>query len=197
MDKQLVTLLRQGSSVVRSACVVGFTLALALSVTPAHAQDYSGRIVMTGGIAAGGFAAFNIWVDEYATNDERERLITMLAEDGPEKLESELAAKEAGRFQMRGEISNTLGYAHETLKEDGGRIITLVGARPLYVFEQAYLTRSRDFPFGVIQLDLGEDGEGEGSIFAAARIRINRDGQVEVTSYGNGQNFRIISVRAR
>ena len=152
---------------------------------------------MTGGISAGRFAAFNIWVDEYSTNEERERLITMLAESGPAKLESEIATTEAGRFQMRGEISNTLGYAHEPLKEAGGRIVTLVAARPLFVFEQVYLTRSRDFPFGVIQLDLDEDGEGEGTIFAAARIRINEDGQVEVTSYGNGQNFRIISVRAR
>ena len=53
-------------------------------------------------------------------------IVTMLAEDGPAKLESEMATKPVGRFQMRGEIANPLGYAYESSKDDGGRLITFV-----------------------------------------------------------------------
>ena len=56
----------------RLAVAIGFALFIAASATPAKAQDYTGRIVATGA-DGGGFAAFNIWVESYTTNEERER----------------------------------------------------------------------------------------------------------------------------
>ena len=72
-----------------------------------------------------------------------------------------------------------------------------VDPRPLQMLDQFAemwnATRSRDYRFGLVELVLDEDGEGEGTIIPTARIGIE-DERVAITSLGL-QPFRILQVR--
>ena len=170
---------------------------LAFGAVDAQAQDFSGRLMLTADATGSGFVAFNIWVDNYTENDERQQYLETLAEDGPEMLAAELANTQVGRFQVRGQLANRIAYAYEFPDADGGRRVLLATARPLIVTRQIPLASPREFPFGLIQLNLDENGEGDGVIFAATSIRFNDEGNLEVANSSTSQRFRIVTVRDR
>ncbi len=170
---------------------------LAFGAVDAQAQDFSGRLTLTDDATESGFVAFNIWVDDYTENDERQQYLETLAEDGPEMLAAELASTQVGRFQVLGQLANRIAYAYEFPDADGGRRVLLATARPLIVTRQIPLGSPRDFPFGLIQLNLDENGEGDGVIFAATSIRFNDEGNLEVANSSTSQRFRIVTVRDR
>ena len=60
----------------------------------------------------------------------------------------------------------------------------MVTDRPISFVELYNGTRSRDYEFGVVQLDLDEKGNGEGAMLMATKIRFDRDNQLELEHYG-------------
>ena len=83
-----------------------------------------------------------------------------------------------------GELGHNIGYASTEPTEDRGRVIHLVSARPLFLFESYEATRSREYPFGVIAITLDAEGKGTGEVFAAAKIRFEDDHRLVIESYG-------------
>ena len=69
---------------------------------------------------------------------------------------------------------------------DGGRggSIYAVADRPIGFLESYYSTRSRDYPFGILELDLksgdSETEKGEGTLIYAAKVRVIAGEKVEV-----------------
>ena len=59
-----------------------------------------------------------------------------------------------------------------------------MSARPLFLFEATTISRSREYPFGVIEIRLDGEGKGDGSVYAAAQIRFDDDGQLIIESWG-------------
>ena len=53
--------------------------------------------------------------------------------------------------------------------------------------------RNREYPFGVVELRLDEEGNGSGSVYGAAHLEFNDEGQLEIESYGNPP-FSITSI---
>lgn len=54
--------------------------------------------------------------------------------------------------------------------------------------------RSRDYPFGLIELKLAADGTGEGVLIAAIQARFTKEGELEIESHGT-KPFRILAVK--
>lgn len=136
---------------------------------------------------------FNIRIAEYTSDEEMARLKGVLVSDGRQGLENALLDSERGRFQIAGGRGENIGFARTQPTGDGGRIITLITARPLDIVEERRATRSRDFAFGLIQLQLDENDEGDGIIQAASRIEIDDDDQIVIESFGNSP-FSVLSV---
>ena len=65
--------------------------------------------------------------------------------------------------------------------------------RPIMFYELRNNTRSRNYPFGFIELNVSPDGNGEGRMIAAANARIT-DGELELENY-DVQPMRILNVR--
>lgn len=77
-----------------------------------------------------------------------------------------------------------------------GRVVRLFTERPIAFEEMYYNTRSRDFEFGVIELQLDEKGEGVGAVIPAASVSFNDEGQLvfETTPFATGP-YKLIGVR--
>jgi hypothetical protein len=74
-------------------------------------------------------------------------------------------------------------------------IVTVVTARNMPFVELSRGGRTKDYPFGFLQLKLNDKGEGSGQIMVAAKIRFNKKkGHYEIESYGN-QYIKAINVR--
>ena len=47
------------------------------------------------------------------------------------------------------------------------------------------MSRSRDYPFGVIEVRLDAESKGDGSVYVAAKIEFDDDDNLIIESYGN------------
>ena len=184
----------------RRLMVAGFVMATVVVLAQpawAQAERFSGTIANTGGgIGPAGLTQFTIRIDQYTSDEETLRLLHVLAEEGVRKLEDELIKAQRGRFQLQSELGHDIGVARSFQLDDGGRLVRIVAARALFLFETFEATRSRDYPFGVIELHLDKEGKGDGRVIAAARISFNNDNQLEVESFGL-EPYRILSVEVQ
>ena len=85
--------------------------------------------------------------------------------------------------------------SHQT---EGGRRIYAVGDRPVGFLEVYSGSRSQDYPFGILQLDLKKNSkgkeEGEGALLYSAKIKVLDGNKIDVESYGIGP-VKLLGVR--
>jgi hypothetical protein len=166
--------------------------AAAAAAAPAHPDQFTGSLVNT--VAGARFSEpFTLSVDHYADDAEVHHLTGVLAENGPFSLRDELWKRPAGYLSIGGRI----GYpVAAVLSQDTatGRKLTVVLNRPLSAFEVQYYNRSSMYPFSVLELNLDQRGEGQGTLIGAARMRMRGD-TLEIQSLGI-QPLRLLAVRA-
>ena len=190
----------------RCAPVVGLLLAGALVLTaPVFAQSpasgperFEGRIANTGTFGNAGSNFFSIQVDEYTSDEEFIEFLEILAGGGPRRLGDAFLRSQKGRI-----VINSLGYdialARSTPAESG-RVVRVFTVRHLGFDESVLQTRSREYPFGMIELHLDRNGRGEGVLVVAARLQLNPDGGLAVETFRETFGtpaFRLLNVEAR
>jgi hypothetical protein len=107
---------------------------------------------------------------------ERMRLIETLKQKGPEQLLDELKGmRSVGSIRTPDSLAYDLRYAHERPGEDGGRQIVLATDRPIGFWEAVHQPRTIQYPFTVIQMQMGSDGKGKGTLSYATKIVAYRD----------------------
>jgi hypothetical protein len=117
----------------------------------------------------------DITIDRWSGDNERERLLTVFTEKGPEKLLDALQDNKAvGRISAPGSIGYQLRYARLTAFGDGGAKIVALTDRPINGWEAVNRPRSFDYPFTLIQLQLDSHGEGEGKLSIATKITYDK-----------------------
>src|SRR4029078_3346703 len=105
----------------------------------------------------------DITVARWSTDAARDKLMSILLNQGPEKLLDVLQdMKHVGYFNSPGNLRWDLKFARKVAMPDGGEPIVLAPARPISFREAANQSRTLDYPFTVIELRLNKDGEGEG-----------------------------------
>jgi len=67
---------------------------------------------------------------------------------------------------------------------DGRRRVMMVTNRTIAFFESYNATRTKDYPFGVVELLLNKDGKGTGSLIVAAKIKFTKSDSIEIENYG-------------
>lgn len=148
---------------------------------------------------AGATANVKIYVESYSSDQDAQRLQAILLDGGPKALLNALEKmKSIGRIERDG----TVGFYNLKficLKQTAtGRQITAVTDRPIGFLEAYFDTRSTDYPFGILQLDLKDDKkgkeEGEGALIYRARIKVLNGDNVDIENYGVNP-IRLLSVR--
>ncbi len=179
-------------------------LALAAATCPAQTPEaapafsperISGRIINTG--AGAGSLHFTLQIDELSSDEEIAGLRTMLAEKGDQAVVRTLEDMPSKGWLK---IGNSLGYQVSVIRslplEGGGRVVRVVTDRNLMFVESMNATRSKKYRFGIVEIILGPDDTGEGVVIAAARFKFNKEGQLEIESYGTGP-VKILNAQAK
>ncbi len=182
-------------------------LAVGMSHLPAKAQDktaekkeiqYTGVLIGTGGSVGGASTWIDMYVKEFTSTDQALELLKVLQDKGPDGLERELRKRDIGSIvtsksvgASRGFMTIAVARKHES---ETGTIIRLFTARPMSFLELYHSGRSIDYPFGLIELMLDKDGNGQGAVIAAAKVEITEEGNLNLESMGN-QYLKITNVR--
>src|ERR1044071_6469848 len=112
-----------------------------------------------------------IKINRWSPNAERERLVGVLQEKGPNELLKQLQKnKPLGRIRTPDSLGYHLPHAAQTPAEDGGRTIVIATDRPIGFWEATQRPRSIDYPFTVIQMKIDRDGRGTGTRSYATRV---------------------------
>jgi len=196
----------------RLFAVVCLLALLALSFSmPAPAQEQKRKSEKFGALAymphgagpamvgSGARVNVDLFVHNYTSDAEAQSLAAVLLEGGSEALLKRLQkADSIGKITLTGRggfYDLKLIRSHQI---EGGRRIYAVGDRPVGFLEAYVNNRSRDYPFGILQLDLkrNEKGreEGTGALLYAAKIKVLNGNSIDVESYGIGP-IKLLGVR--
>jgi hypothetical protein len=147
-------------------------------------------------IATGANQTVNITVKQWSTEAERERLIMTMVDKGSKALLNELQkCPDKGRFwipALRGRdphnlrLGWTLRYAWQQPLPEGGRRIVLATDRYIGMQEARNQPRTIDYPFTLFEIRVNKDGEGEGKLAWATKIRFDKEKKVmELENYSS------------
>jgi len=115
-----------------------------------------------------------ITIERWTSDAERDRLMTVLKEKGPDELLKVLQNEpKVGSIRTRESLAYDLRYARQLPGQDGGRRIVLGTDRPIGFLEAQEGGQTLDYRFTLIELRVGPDGKGEGKLSIAARPEFN------------------------
>jgi hypothetical protein len=139
-----------------------------------------------------------IRIARWSTQAEKEGFARTLLNLGPEALLDELCeARVVGTIQSPQSLPWQLRFAWQERTPDGGRRILILTDRPIDKWEVVLGSPSLAYPFSLIELRLNGDGEGEGRLSVATRVRVDRAHDViELENYDEAP-ARLTVVRSR
>jgi hypothetical protein len=114
-------------------------------------------------------------VERYSSDAERDRLLAVLRDQGPDKLLSTLQSlPRVGYFRTPDSIGYDIKFARKAPGEDGGEVITLATDRFIGFWEARNRPRTIDYPFTVVEIHIGKDGKGEGKLSLATKVTFDK-----------------------
>jgi hypothetical protein len=140
-----------------------------------------------------------IYISGYSSPQDAERLHATLVDGGPNALLKVLRKmKSLGRIEKEGSVGFYDFKLILSRPTPTGRHIYAVADRPIGFLEAYFSTRSKDYPFGIMELDLkagdNEKEKGEGTLIYAAKVRVVDGEKVEVENVIFAP-IRLLSIR--
>jgi hypothetical protein len=127
----------------------------------------------------GASGTIEIAVDRWSSDKDRDRLMSVLLDKGPDKLLDVLQdMPRMGYFRAPGNLGIDIHFARRVPNPDGGERVVLVTDRRIGFWEAAHQPRSIDYPFTVIELRMNRDGEGEGKLSLATKIIPDKENNI-------------------
>jgi hypothetical protein len=148
-------------------------------------QTYSATAFGQAGALAGKSFGVTVYVNGWTSDQEAHQFAAVLKKSGPDGLISALSkSKETGRLSPTGFVGSGFRIARLRPAPGGESKIIMVTDRPI-AFGEAYNgTRSRDYQFGIVVLNLDKDGKGTGTLAPACKIKFNKKDELEIEHYG-------------
>lgn len=191
------------------ACCLLVIGALSISMAPAQEQKpkkekFGALAYLPSGagpamVGTGARVNVDLYIDSYTTDAEAKTLAGVLLEGGSDALLKALEkADSIGKIRLSGRVGFYDFKLIRSHRTETGRRIYAVGDRPVGFLEAYYSGRSRDYEFGILQLDLKQNSkgreEGTGALLYAAKIKVIGGSSIEVESYGIDA-IRLMGVR--
>lgn len=191
--------LRRDDQMNKSSCAFWCLLLVILIALPLAAQaddkvieSYNATITMLGGPGRGPIP-IRILIYSITPDAEIAKLAETLRSGGQDALVDALdKAPQRGRISPVGQLGNDLNYVR-VLNTEKGRVIRMISNRNMSFMELTRGGRSTDYPFGIVELVIGNDGKIEGTVIGGAKIDV-KDNALEVESYGI-QPLRLMSLK--
>jgi hypothetical protein len=168
-----------------------------IAQTPAQfglPAQYSATAFGQSGALSGKSFGLSVYVDRVSDDGEAQELAATLKSKGPDALVSVMEnMKGKGRFSPTGSTGTEMPFVRIHPTKDGGQHIVLVTNRPISFPELYNGTRSRDYKFGIVTLDVDKDGKGTGTFAPLCKIKFNKKNELEIEHYGQ-KPFRLANV---
>jgi hypothetical protein len=156
--------------------------------------QYAAVAMGQSGSVAGKSFSLTVYVQELTSDGEIEELAATLKHKGSDGLLSAMEGiKDKGRVAPIGSVGTGLRVVRIHATKDGGRHIVLATNRPISFPELYNGTRSRDYKFGIVVLNVDKDGKGSGSFAPLCKIKFNKKNELEIEHYGQ-KPFRLANV---
>lgn len=170
--------------------------ALSLSLMAGGFKDrYTGNLIRSYGPAATRTAMLTVGIDDVTPEEEVLALRTLLQKEGPEAVRKALINVEKGAIFTTGSLAVPLCFVRVQPLPDGkGQRVVGIVARRLAFQETWHATRSLDYPWSVVIMDIDANGRGQGKLLEAAKIEVDETGRVEVT-YLTNQPARVTNIK--
>lgn len=145
---------------------------------------------------SGAVGTIDIIIERFSTEAERTRFLEALNKGGNDGLYRAFQkAPSIGKVGPTGRVGFDIRYAHAVPGEDGGRQVVIASDRRMSFLEVANRPRTVDYPFTVVQLQLDEDGKGEGKASFLTRIEVDKEKQAIVLENFASQPVDLMAVR--
>ena len=169
------------------------TMSLAADSQPA--DRFTAFAIDLNGRAGRNTAQVDIVINRWNTEAERDRLLASLKEKGSDGLLKDLQkSDEVGYIRTASSLGYPLHFAYQSALPSGGRRILIATDRRMSFLELTSSSRTRDYPFMIVELRLGPDGKGEGKLMPLARVNQYPDDVVEIENY-QFQPVRLTNVK--
>ena len=150
-------------------------------------------------VGAGTRANVDIYIKSYSSDEEAKRMAGLLLDGGSKALLKGLEDLDSkGKITLTGRVGFYDLKFIRSKPIEGGRRIYAVGDRPIGFLEAYYSGASRDYEFGIMQIDLKPNKkgreEGAGALIYAAKIKVEGGNTIDVESYGV-EPIRLMAVR--
>jgi len=180
-------------TVLTVACVVSVAGQTASNSPREHFSAIAVNNSTTGQAGAG---MIDITVNQWTSEADRDRLMTLFREKGEKSLLSALQdQKPVGTISPPGSVAYDLRYARQLPTAEGGRRIILATDRPMGFWEANNQSRSVDYPFTLIELRVDKNGNGEGKLSVATKLTLENNTLV-IENYSN-QPVMLTEVKAK
>ena len=145
-------------------------------------------------------ATVDFTIERWSTDAERERLLSILKEEkNSMRANQQLLAvlqsmPKVGSIRTQNTLAWDLRYANQSPLGNGGRRIVLATDRPVGFREAANQSRTMDYPFTIVEMQLDKDGRGVGKILAGTKLLIDKNNTLVLENYGQ-QPIRFNEIR--
>ena len=164
------------------------------STQPNVPAQYAATAFGQSGSLSGKSFGLNVYVQELTSDGDIQELASTLKHKGPDALVSAMEdIKDKGRVAPTGSVGTGMRVVRIHPTKDGGQHIVLATNRPISFPELYNGTRSRDYKFGIVVLDVDKDGKGTGSFAPLCKIKFNKKDELEIEHYGQ-KPFRLANV---
>jgi len=190
---------------------LGFYLSVSLAAVAFHAAgmaqtpaslneqfglpaQYSATAFGQAGVAAGKSFGLTLYVTDLTDDNQAQQLAATLQQKGPDGLVKAFGdLKDKGRVSPTGSVGTGVRFVRIRATKDGGQHIVLVTDRPISFPELYNSTRSTQYPFGIVVIDVDKDGKGTGKFAPVCKIKFNKKNELEIENYGQ-KPFRLANV---
>jgi hypothetical protein len=148
-------------------------------------ERFTATLVDVSGPRAGTVRPIEIYINDYSSDAESNQLAGAFADGGSKALFKVLTKmKPKGRIAPVGRVGYEVRYIRSTQTPNGRKIVMLTD-RPIGFLEAYYGTRSRDYQYALIEINIKDDGKkGEGSLIYAAKVKAFTGDTIEVENFG-------------
>lgn len=161
---------------------------------PDFPAQYAATAIGQAGPAAGKTFGLTVYIDGLTSDGEIQELIGILKAKKQDGVLSAMGnMKDQGRVAPTGSVGIGMRVVRIHPNGQGGQHIVLATDRPISFGELYNATRSRDYPFAILTMDIDKDGKGSGTFAPACKIRFNKKNELEIEHFSQ-KPFRLTNV---
>ena len=136
-------------------------------------------------------AGINLIIEEVTSAEERAGILEAFQSKGNEGLVNALSKMHSkGRMAVIGTLGYDIKYVWLFKQPDGNTLLRMVTDRALLFGEVWADSRSRDYELAGVEILIDKNGrKHKGTLYPACRLKVNKQGVVELQLYQNPWNL--------